>query len=218
MIVEHHCCYANPLLNINIELVAIRLIFSLIGEFKVFLRERFIKQTNAHLKNKTGGEDSMEKLMITVTVDSTMSYPENPYCPKIEDVKAFADEYNRAVDAGASITHIHGVHWLEDEVQSDGKRLSKVDLAGWQELNDRIRAHAPVVMQYGIASARMPDKVKMMKQGPDLMSYCFNAHDEYFQPNPAIPAKYDFRKECNYLSNCILFFTKIASASWTLAR
>ena len=131
----------------------------------------------------------MDKLIITITCDSTMSYPDNPYCHKIEDVKWFADEYNRSVDAGASICHVHGVHWLEDEVQPDGRKLSKIDFAGWAELNDKIRAHANPVMQYGIASARMADKIKLMGQKPDLMSYCFNSHDEYFQPDPNKPPK-----------------------------
>jgi 3-keto-5-aminohexanoate cleavage enzyme len=131
----------------------------------------------------------MDKLIITVTADSTMSYPDNPNCRKIEDVKWFAEEYNRAVDAGASICHVHGVHWLEEEVQPDGRKLSKIDFEGWQELKDRITSHADPVMQYGIASARMDDKVKLMDQKPDLMSYCFNSHDEYFQPNPDKPAK-----------------------------
>ena len=31
----------------------------------------------------------MDKLIITVTCDSSMSFPENPYCHNIEDVKFF---------------------------------------------------------------------------------------------------------------------------------
>ncbi len=131
----------------------------------------------------------MDKLIITVTCDSSMSYPENPYCPRIENVKAFAEEYIRSVNAGASICHVHGVHWLEDEIQPDGRKLSKVDFNGWQELHDRIKEKVNPVMQYGIASARMSDKIKLMDQKPDLMSYAFNSHDEYFQPNPSKPPK-----------------------------
>ncbi len=131
----------------------------------------------------------MDKLIITITCDSTMSFPENPYCHNIEDVKFFADEYNRAVDAGASITHIHGVHWLEDKIQPDGRKLSRIDFDGWQELHDKIKGHTNPIVQYGIASARMSDKIKLMRQHPDMMSYSFAAHDEYFQPNPSKPAK-----------------------------
>ena len=28
-----------------------------------------------------------------------------------------------------------------------------------------------------------------MKLGPDMMAVCFNAHDEYFQPEPSLPPK-----------------------------
>ncbi len=48
----------------------------------------------------------MEKLIITITCDSTMSYPRNPCNPR--GVDALADEYIRAVNAGASICHLHG--------------------------------------------------------------------------------------------------------------
>ncbi len=75
----------------------------------------------------------MEKLVITVTCDSSMSYPDNPYCPKIEDTKAFGEEYIRSVNAGASMCHVHGVHYLEDEIQHDGKKVSKIDFDGWQD-------------------------------------------------------------------------------------
>lgn len=131
----------------------------------------------------------MDKLIITVTCDPTMSFPETPNAKPIEDVKFYAEEYNRSVDAGASTCHVHGVHWLEEEMQPDGRKLSKVDFNGWQELKDRIKDHCNPIMQYGIASARMNDKKKLMEQGPELMSYAFSAHDEYFQPNPDKPAK-----------------------------
>ena len=127
----------------------------------------------------------MDKLIITVTCDSTMSYPGNPYCPPTEDVDAVAAEYIRAVHAGASITHIHGVHTLEQEIQADGRRLSKTD---WGSLQKKIMAGCNPVMQFGIASARFDEKVRLMDLKPDMMAISFNAHDEFFQPDPAYPA------------------------------
>ena len=53
-----------------------------------------------------------------------MSYPGNPNMPKIEDVDAVAAEYIRAIDAGATIVHHHGIHYLEMELQADGRTLS----------------------------------------------------------------------------------------------
>ena len=45
------------------------------------------------------------------------------------------------------------------------------------------------IMQFGVASARIEEKIKLMKLGPDMMAVAFNAHDEYFQPEPSLPPK-----------------------------
>jgi 3-keto-5-aminohexanoate cleavage enzyme len=93
-----------------------------------------------------------------------------------------------AVNAGASICHHHGVHYLDTEMGPDGKKLSTIDHEGWQRLTDVIRAGGKdPIIQYGIASARLPEKIRLMQQGPDMMSYAFNVHDEYFRPDPALP-------------------------------
>jgi 3-keto-5-aminohexanoate cleavage enzyme len=130
----------------------------------------------------------MDKLIITVTVDSTMSYPGNPLMPAIEDIDAIADQYIGAVEAGASIVHHHGIHHLEHEIQADGRQLSKIDLDGWRRLTDRIREGCDPIMQFGIASARVEEKIEQLALRPDMMSYAFNVHDEYFQPDPSLPA------------------------------
>ena len=129
-----------------------------------------------------------DKLVITVTVDSSVSYPRNPHMPPIEDVDAVADEYVRAVNAGASLVHHHGVHRLETEIQPDGRKLSRTDFDGWKRLTQLIRARVNPVMQFGIASARLEEKIRLMELRPDMMSYAFNVHDERFQPDPEYPA------------------------------
>lgn len=132
----------------------------------------------------------MDKLIITVTVDSTMSYPGNTLCPPTENVPAVAAEYIRAVNAGASITHIHGVHTLDREMQADGRRLSRTNFEGWQALQTQINEGCATkpIMQFGIASARQEEKLRLMDLHPDMMAIAFNAHDEFFQPDPAYPA------------------------------
>lgn len=130
----------------------------------------------------------MDKVIITVTVDSSMSYPGNEAMPPIEDVDAVATEYVRAIDSGASLVHHHGVHYLEDHIQEDGRQLSKTDFSGWKNLTDQIRDQRDAIIQFGIASARLEEKVELMKLGPDMMSFAFNVHDEYFRPDPAFPA------------------------------
>jgi 3-keto-5-aminohexanoate cleavage enzyme len=130
----------------------------------------------------------MDKLIITVTVDSTMSYPGNPNMPPIEDLDTIADEYIRAVGAGATIVHHHGIHHLEAEMQADGRRLSRIDFEGWKLLTEKIRSACDPIVQFGIASARLEEKIRLMELKPEMMSYAFNVHDEYFRPDPAFPA------------------------------
>jgi 3-keto-5-aminohexanoate cleavage enzyme len=123
-----------------------------------------------------------------VTVDSTMSYPGNPNMPAIEDLDTIAGEYIRAVAAGASIVHHHGIHYLEHEMQADGRRLSRIDFDGWKLLTEKIRDACDPIVQFGIASARLEEKFRLMELRPEMMSYAFNVHDEYFRPDPAFPA------------------------------
>ena len=52
----------------------------------------------------------MQKLIITVTCDSSLSYPRNPYCAKPTETSAIAQAYVQAVDAKASICHTHHLH------------------------------------------------------------------------------------------------------------
>ena len=131
----------------------------------------------------------MDKLIITAACDSRVSYPSNHYClPSTrENVPAIADEYVRCLNAGASIAHLHGVRSLEPEIQEDGKKLSRLDVDGLNEMTAAIREQANGIIQYGIAGARLEDRVPLMKLGPDMMSVAFNSHDEYFQPDPEYP-------------------------------
>lgn len=130
----------------------------------------------------------MDKVIITVTVDSSMSYPGFDGMPPIEDVTAVSDEYVRAIDAGAALVHHHGVHHLESSIQEDGRQLSRTDFDGWKNLTDLIRSQRDAIIQFGIASARLEEKVELMGLRPEMMSFAFNVHDEYFRPDPAYPA------------------------------
>jgi 3-keto-5-aminohexanoate cleavage enzyme len=130
----------------------------------------------------------MDKLIITVTVDSSMSYPANKYCPDPTNVEKVAEEYILSVKSGASMVHMHGVHRLEDEIAADGRKLSHVDFDGWKKMKDLILDEVDAVIQFGIASARLEEKIRLMELAPDMMSYAFNAHDEHFHPDPEYPA------------------------------
>lgn len=130
----------------------------------------------------------MDKLIITVTCDSSMSYPGNPHMPPIEQVGTMADQYIASVNAGASLVHHHGVHYLEESMASDGRKLSTIDFEGWRELTELIKLRVDPIVQFGIASARIAEKIRLLTLQPDMMSYAFNPHDEYFRPDPAYPA------------------------------
>lgn len=117
-----------------------------------------------------------------------MSYPRNPLMPPIEEVDTIARQYVDAVEAGASIVHHHGIHYLEQEMQPDGRKLSRIDFDGWKRLTEAIRAECNPIVQFGIASARLEEKIRLMTLRPEMMSYAFNVHDEYFQPDPEYPA------------------------------
>lgn len=129
----------------------------------------------------------MDNLVITASVDSTGSYPGNHLCPPCKDVDRVATEYIRAVNAGASIVHLHGVREMERDVQPDGRRVSRINYEGWCALTDKIRAACGPIVQFGVASVRFSDKVALFDLGPDMASICFNAHAEYFQPDLAYP-------------------------------
>jgi 3-keto-5-aminohexanoate cleavage enzyme len=131
----------------------------------------------------------MEKLIITVACDSRTSYPINHLCPPQEDIEGVARQYIDAVKAGAAIAHIHGIRTLEETMQADGRQVSRIHHDGWKRLQDTIMSNVDPVMQFGVASARLEEKVKLMELGPDMMAVAFNAHDEYFNPDPQFPPK-----------------------------
>ena len=131
----------------------------------------------------------MEKLIITVACDSRTSYPINHYCPPQEDIEGVAQQYIDGIKAGAAIAHIHGIRTLEESMQADGKQVSRINHEGWKRLQESILSKTDPVMQFGVASARLEEKVKLMTLGPDMMAVAFNAHDEYFNPDPQFPPK-----------------------------
>jgi 3-keto-5-aminohexanoate cleavage enzyme len=129
----------------------------------------------------------VHKLIITVTCDSTMAYPSNPHNPTPKGYDEVAREYVRAVNAGASICHLHGPYTIDAQIQADGTRLSDLDIPGWQKLRDDIVAgcRVPPLIQYGIANGRFPQRKELLRQHrPDMVSVCFNAHDECFDYEP----------------------------------
>jgi 3-keto-5-aminohexanoate cleavage enzyme len=130
----------------------------------------------------------MEKLIITVTADSTVSFPNNPYGIESSNTKMLAEEYVRSVDVGAAIVHTHGSYTSDPEIQPDGRQLQIPILDGWRDITERILAKCKPILQFGLASMRKGQKLELWETlRPDMSSINFNSHDEYFQPDPAYP-------------------------------
>ena len=151
----------------------------------------------------------MDKLIVTVTCDSTMSYPSNPNNPTPKGWDSVAAEYVRSVDAGASICHLHGPYTVDEKIQADGTKLSDIDIPGWARLRDNILAKSTPIIQYGIANGRFQQRKALLEaQRPDMVSTCFNAHDECFDYEPgrepvelyAIHDREELREYCDLTS------------------
>ena len=128
----------------------------------------------------------MDKLIITVTCDGTMALPKNPNSPQPTEFKPIADEYIRSINAGASLVHTHGSYTMDTKIQPDGRQLQSPVIEGWQEITERIYGACgkSVIMQHGLASMRLEEKLDLWKLlEPDMSSINFNSHDEYFQPD-----------------------------------
>jgi 3-keto-5-aminohexanoate cleavage enzyme len=127
----------------------------------------------------------LDKLIITVTCDSTMSYPSNPNNPTPKGLDAVAADYVRGVNAGASICHLHGPYTVDKKIQADGTKLSDLDIPGWRKLRAGITDNVDAIIQYGIANGRFPQRKQLIADfPPDMISTCFNAHDECFDYEP----------------------------------
>lgn len=123
----------------------------------------------------------MDKLIITVTVDSTMSFPGNPYNPTPRGIAEVVEEYVRSIDAGAAICHLHGPYTQDREIQPDGTRLSDLDIPAWGEMRQKIVDERDTIVQYGIANGKFRQRKQLLEeQKPDMVSVCHNAHDECF--------------------------------------
>ena len=130
----------------------------------------------------------MTNLIITVTCDTTLTYPHNPHGPKPNNPTGVADEYVRAIDAGAAICHTHGSYTSDPVIQPDGRQLQIPIMDGRREITERVRATGRAILQFGLASIRLEQKLELWRTlHPDMSSINFNSHDEYFQPDPKYP-------------------------------
>lgn len=132
----------------------------------------------------------MDKLIVTATCDSSISFPSTPSNPTPKGIKVVAGEYVRCVDAGATICHIHGPFKTSEASSGSGGQDVDLDVPGWMAMRQMILAGCadkPVV-QYGYAHAPFQQRLVLLEQEPDMVSVNFGPHDECFNyDEPAYP-------------------------------
>ena len=124
----------------------------------------------------------MEKLVVTVTCDSSISFPANPHNPTPKGISVVADEYVRSVNAGASICHVHGPFKARGSFEESGAQEVNLDVPGWMTMRQMILelcADEPII-QYGYAHAPFKQRLVLLEQEPDMVSVNFGSHDECF--------------------------------------
>jgi 3-keto-5-aminohexanoate cleavage enzyme len=100
----------------------------------------------------------VEPLIIIATPNICWLHPEVPYPVTPEEI---ADEGCRCRDAGATVLHTHG----------EGQ---------WIETIDAVRAKCDIIIQCGMSSLTIPERMDVFKHRADMISIIVSHHDEAF--------------------------------------
>jgi len=103
-------------------------------------------------------------LIITSTVAPSWIYPDAKNNAKTADDAI--EEAISAWKAGAAVVHIHGkMNFTEDE---------------WKRVIKTLRDKTDAIVQVGLSSLPIPDRLPVIKMKPDMLSIILNHHDEAF--------------------------------------
>jgi 3-keto-5-aminohexanoate cleavage enzyme len=97
-------------------------------------------------------------LVITATPNVSWLHPEVEYPQTVE---ALVEEAARCEDAGASILHFHGEDY-------------------WSEAIDALRAETTLIVQCGMSSLPIPERMEVFEKQADMISIITSHHDEAF--------------------------------------
>jgi 3-keto-5-aminohexanoate cleavage enzyme len=100
----------------------------------------------------------MDPLIIIATPNISWLHPEVDY-PRTPE--AIAEEAALCQQAGAAILHIH----------AQGQ---------WRQVLHAVRARCDIVIQCGMSSLPIPDRMEVYKEKADMISIILNHHDEAF--------------------------------------
>jgi 3-keto-5-aminohexanoate cleavage enzyme len=100
----------------------------------------------------------MQPLIITATPNISWLHPEVDYPRTVEDI---ATEARLCYENGAAILHTHG----------EGK---------WAETIRAVRKETPMIIQCGMSSLPIAERMEAYQNHPDMLSIILNHHDEAF--------------------------------------
>ncbi|MBT3352121.1 MAG: 3-keto-5-aminohexanoate cleavage protein [Nitrospinaceae bacterium] len=105
----------------------------------------------------------MDKLIIVNCAADTSMHPDVPQ--RFSDSKVLADSVEEAVKAGAAVAHIHA---------------PPTNYAAWESHSKTIRDRCDVMLQYGISTQSVEQRVEVIKNKPEMISVALNAHSLVF--------------------------------------
>jgi 3-keto-5-aminohexanoate cleavage enzyme len=97
-------------------------------------------------------------LIITATPNNCWLHPEVDYPRTVESL---VEEAERCERAGAAILHFHGERY-------------------WTEAIAALRARTELIVQCGMSSLPIPERMEVFEQGADMISIITSHHDEAF--------------------------------------
>ena len=100
----------------------------------------------------------MDPLIVTATPNICWLHPEVEYPKTAEEI---AEEARRCEDAGAAILHMH----------AEGN---------WIDVIRAVRARTRLIVQCGMSSLKIPDRMDVYREKADMISAILNHHDEAF--------------------------------------
>lgn len=104
------------------------------------------------------------KLIITVTTAKSWMYPEVHNAP--EKPEEIAQTVYECYEAGASVAHIHS--------------SLVVSTKDWAETIKRIRDKCDIIVQVGMSSIPLKERMEIFRLKPDMISVMLSHHDEAF--------------------------------------
>ncbi len=138
-------------------------------------------------------QDKFEKMVITATTANSWIYPDlKNWAENTDDL---IDDIVKCYEAGAAIAHVH---------LPRGEEIETVK---------RIRERCDIIIQAGMSSYPIEDRISDFHAKPDLLSVIANHHAEHF-PKGSINVIHDLDELEQYCISCKKFNIKVEWEIW----